>query len=511
MLFNSYVFIFAFLPITLFGYWACGHIRRELALVWLTVCSLFFYAWWDPSNLLILLTSMVCNFQLAKVIGRQESPTARRFVLTIGIVANLAALCWYKYSFFIGQNIEAVFGKDFGFIEVALPLGISFFTFTQIAYLVDVYRRVAQEYNPVHYGLFVTYFPHLIAGPILHHKEMMPQFEQQPALRPHAGLIAAGLALFSIGLFKKVVIADNLGAFANPAFLAAEQGYQFTFVEAWTAAICFSLQLYFDFSGYADMACGLANMIGIRLPANFNSPYKATSIIDFWRRWHMTLSRFLRDYIYIPMGGNRNGKIRRYINLFLTMLIGGIWHGAGWTFVFWGVLHGTYLAINHAWREFNIRYAMFNNKSILYRIFAISLTHIAVIVAWVFFRAESFDGAWQIIDGLLMQNGFVMPVKYLDDGVSWAFALQSAGVTFRDMAFYDGNSFILKLLLLWLFVVMAPNALQLMASERVTLTDVGSSKIRFDYNALWLCIVVLLMFASFVNLTQITEFLYFNF
>lgn len=511
MLFNSYIFIFVFLPITLFGYWACGYIRRDFGLIWLIICSLFFYGWWDPSNLLILLASMAANFHLAKLIGRQDSLKKRKLILTAGIAANLALLGWYKYSFFVSQNIEALFDVDLAFSQVALPLGISFFTFTQIAYLVDVHRRIAHEYNPAHYGLFVTYFPHLIAGPILHHKEMMPQFEEQQALRPSARFVSAGLALFAIGLFKKVVIADSLGAIANPVFMAAEQGYQFSFVEAWIGAMSYSLQLYFDFSGYADMACGLAVMLGIRLPANFNSPYRALSIIDFWRRWHMTLSRFLRDYVYIPLGGNRNGKYRRHINLLLTMLLGGIWHGAGWTFVLWGFLHGICLVMNHAWRELNRRSRLFNHRSMVYKIAAIAITHVVVVIAWVFFRAETFDGAMQIINGLLMQQGLVFPGKYMEDGATWAITLANAGYSFRDLAFYDGNSVIFKLLLLWVFVTLAPNAMQIMASEKVCLNDLGESKIRFGFNPVWMCITVALLFISFVHLNKATEFLYFNF
>ena len=279
--------------------------------------------------------------------GRQLQ--GKRWLL-VAIAANLALLAYYKYAIFFVANAQRLIGHVGPLPEIVLPLGISFFTFTQIAFLVDAHRGLAREYSFTHYTLFVTYFPHLIAGPILHHREMMPQFDRRSTYTLDWDNVAVGLTMFIIGLFKKTVIADDMAAFASPAFDAAAGGTQLTLLEAWGAALAYTFQIYFDFSGYTDMALGASRMFGIVLPLNFRSPYKAANIIDFWRRWHITLSRFLRDYVYIPLGGNRKTVPRRYENLLLTMLVGGLWHGAGWTFVFWGALHGIYLVVNHGWR-----------------------------------------------------------------------------------------------------------------------------------------------------------------
>ena len=311
--------------------------------------------------------------------------------LLVAIAANLALLGYYKYAIFFVSNVQKLIGHVGPLPEIVLPLGISFFTFTQIAFLVDAHRGLARDYSFTHYTLFVTYFPHLIAGPILHHREMMPQFDRRATYTLNWDNVAVGLTMFIIGLFKKTVIADDMAGFASPAFNAAAAGTQLTLLEAWGAALAYTFQIYFDFSGYTDMALGASRMFGIVLPLNFRSPYKARSIIDFWRRWHITLSRFLRDYVYIPLGGNRKSVPRRYENLLLTMLIGGLWHGAGWTFVFWGALHGIYLVINHGWRSLRRRIDIAAPPGA--RALATLTTFVAVVVAWVFFRASGLhDG-----------------------------------------------------------------------------------------------------------------------
>ena len=365
MLFNSYEFIFLFLPIVLLGFHLIGKQgHHRVAIAWLVGASLFFYGWWNPAYLLLMLFSVLFNYSvgvsLSNTSGRK---LLSKTILTIGVSVNLAILGYFKYANFFVDNLNALSGTNLILNEVILPLAISFFTFQQIAYLVDAYRGKTKEYNFLHYCLFVTFFPQLIAGPIVHHKEMLPQFAKDAVYKLRSKHLAIGITIFALGLFKKVVLADGVSVYATPVFNAAEAGVMLTFFEAWGGALAYTFQLYFDFSGYSDMAIGIARMFGIRLPLNFNSPYKATSIIDFWRRWHITLSRFLRDYLYIPLGGSRKGRVRRYINLMTTMILGGLWHGAGWTFLLWGALHGFYLMINHAKRflfEFENNYLILN-------------------------------------------------------------------------------------------------------------------------------------------------------
>ncbi len=332
MLFNSYVFIFAFFPIVFFGFYTIGKHSHALASLWLAASSLFFYGWWDVRYVSLLLVSIVFNYAVGYLIARSLARTQAnqpRMLLVVAIAVNLILLGYFKYAHFFVDNLNYLTGTTLSLGQVILPLGISFFTFTQIAFLVDTYQRKVKEFNFVHYMLFVTYFPHLIAGPVLHHKEMMPQFAKRNVCHLNWDNVAVGLSIFVLGLAKKVLIADSLAEFATPIFSAVAAGEQVMLFESWIGALAYTLQLYFDFSAYSDMAIGLSLMFNVRLPMNFNSPYKATSIIDFWRRWHITLSRFLRDYLYIPLGGSRHGKARRYMNLMITMLLGGLWHGAG--------------------------------------------------------------------------------------------------------------------------------------------------------------------------------------
>lgn len=410
MLFNSYVFIFAFMPIVFAGTILLGRYSHHLAALWLGLASLTFYAAWDSGFVLLLLTSICFNYGAGYLLGHKDIRQAK-LVLAGAIGLNLALLGYFKYANFFINSTNGLFGFHIPGLDIILPLGISFFTFTQIAFLVDTYRGLAREYNFIHYLLFVTYFPHLIAGPIIHHKQLMPQFARPETYRINIDNIAVGLSIFILGLAKKVLIADQLAGYATPVFSAAAGGSDLMFFEAWAGALAYTLQLYFDFSGYCDMAIGISLMLNIRLPMNFNSPYKATSIIDFWRRWHMTLSTFLRDYLYFPLGGNRKGVLRRYINLMVTMLLGGLWHGAGWTFIIWGGLHGIYLMINHAWREIKGRLG-WGDAGVIGRFFAGALTFLAVVVAWVFFRAESFSGAFTLLAGMSGLHGISLPGSF---------------------------------------------------------------------------------------------------
>ena len=358
MLFNSFLFLFVFLPATLLGFFLIGRYSRPLAALWLFAASLFFYGWWNPAFTFLLLASIAFNYSVGTALAREHArrrAASGSWLLGVGVCANLGLLAYYKYANVFIQGGNAVLGTGWQIESIVLPLGISFYTFTQIAFLVDAHRGEAGEFDFIRYGLFVTYFPHLIAGPVLHHKEMMPQFALAQTYRPHWANLSVGLTILAIGLFKKVVLADGVASFASPVFKAASEGASVTFLEAWVGALAYTFQLYFDFSGYSDMAIGLSLLFGVKLPLNFDSPYKAANIIDFWRRWHMTLSRFLRDYLYFPLGGNRKGPARRHLNLLITMVLGGLWHGAGLTFVMWGALHGFYLIVNHAWRRLLLR------------------------------------------------------------------------------------------------------------------------------------------------------------
>jgi alginate O-acetyltransferase complex protein AlgI len=399
MLFNSYGFLFFFLPVVLGGFYFASRYGGKYGAGWLVFASLFFYGYWDTKYLLLLLLSIVFNFFMGQRICRAAaSGGGRKNYLVAAIVANLLALAYFKYANFFLENVLA--GRSVH-LDIVLPLGISFYTFTQIAYLVDAYSKRADEKNFYHYTLFVTFFPHLIAGPVLHHKDMMPQFARSQTYEVNWAHLASGLILFSAGLAKKLMFADEFAPYVAAVFDAAgNNAVMLTIYEAWAVALAYTLQIYFDFSGYTDMALGLALMFNIKLPRNFDSPYKATSIINFWRRWHITLSTFLRDYLYISLGGNRKGVLRRYANLFATMLLGGMWHGAGWTFIVWGALHGLYLVVNHLWRTALLG----GRQSMVPRWFSGSvcwlLTFVAVVIAWVIFRAKDMPEAIKILQAM---------------------------------------------------------------------------------------------------------------
>lgn len=412
MLFNSPEFLFGFLPVAFAGFFLIARRSHTAAAAWLGAASLFFYGWWSLSALPLLVGSVVFNYWMGLQVSPREGVTQpqRKTLLTSALIVNLGVLATFKYADFFIANIDAIataMGRPgLDFLGIALPIGISFYTFTQIAFLVDCYQGKVRERRFVHYLLFVTYFPHLIAGPVLHHAQMMPQFRERSTYRPDFAKIYLGISIFGIGLAKKIVLADSLAEFANPFFDFAHAGETITFIDGWMGALAYTLQLYFDFSGYTDMAIGLSLLFGVTLPINFDSPYKSTSIIDFWRRWHITLSNFLRDYLYIPLGGNRKGDPRRYANLITTMVLGGLWHGANWTFVLWGAMHGTLLALNHVWRAIT---GSTGAAGPVGRITGWFLTFVAVVLAWVLFRAESLATATAIYRGMFAINGFVLP------------------------------------------------------------------------------------------------------
>ncbi len=410
MLFNSYGFIFLFLPVAFTGFFIIARRDRKYAALWLAACSLFFYGWWNPKFVLLLVASVVANYCIGRTLARAPGSAPARRLLVAALAANLLVLGVFKYANFFFSTVEEIAGAPFLPLDIVLPLGISFFTFTQIAFLVDAYRGLAREYSFIHYLLFVSYFPHLVAGPIIHHKEIMPQFEAAETYRVRLDFVAVGLTLFTLGLAKKVLLADTYGEWASPVFDLARDGEKPQFFVAWAGALAYTLQLYFDFSGYSDMAVGLSLLFGVRLPFNFDSPYKARNIIEFWRRWHMTLSRFLRDYLYFPLGGNRKGPARRYANLMATMLLGGLWHGASWTFVAWGGLHGLFLVVNHGWQRLALRLGWSPMAPSRFRsALAIGITFACVVCGWVLFRAEDFGSARALLAGMAGLNGISLP------------------------------------------------------------------------------------------------------
>jgi D-alanyl-lipoteichoic acid acyltransferase DltB (MBOAT superfamily) len=412
MLFNSYIFVLVFLPVTLIVYYSLGRLPSpSAARLWLLAASLTFYGWWSWSYLALLLLTMIFNWALGRLIqiAKQRNVAHSHALLIVGVALNLALLGYFKYATFVAGSLAELVGLEFALEGVVLPLAISFHTFQQIAYIVDVQRGRAKQYALTDYLLFVSFFPQLIAGPIVHHYELMPQFARRVTYRFRESNFVHGVVFFVMGLLKKLIIADPVGQLGAPIFRSAEIDAP-GFLEAWLATLAFSVGLYFDFSAYSDMAVGLARMFGIRLPYNFNSPYKAVSIIDFWRRWHMTLSRFLRDYLYIPLGGSRRGPWRRHINLVTTMLLGGLWHGAAWTFVVWGALHGFFLLVNHAWNHFVMRTeAATGSRPRLGAPLAQAVTLLSVMVAWVFFAAPNFNAAFSVLSGMIGINGSARP------------------------------------------------------------------------------------------------------
>jgi len=491
VLFNSYIFIFTFLPFTFFIYFYLN--RKGLVEVgkgFLVFSSLFFYSWWNISYLPLIFTSILVNYVLGSTLSKHDKRLrfSRKFILIFGIVLNILLLGYFKYSDFFIQNYNILFSSNINLLNLALPLAISFFTFQQISYLVDSYRQETKEYDFLNYALFVTFFPQLIAGPIVHHKEMMPQFAQKKNKILNYKNIASGLFIFSIGLFKKVVVADTFAVWATQGFDVASSLNLF---EAWATSLSYTMQLYFDFSGYTDMAIGAALLFNIRLPINFNSPYKSYNIQEFWRRWHITLSRFLKDYIYIPLGGNRFGSFRTYLNLIVTFLIGGIWHGAGWTFIFWGMLHGLAIVVHRLWSKFDIR---------LWNWVAWLVTFNFINITWVFFRAKDLDTALKILSSMFSLDNIVLPnqlsikLDFLKDySIKFGDFLQNITANGQE-----GKMMILSLIVMMFIILVNKNSNQMLKN--------------FNPSAKFSMVMCVLFFIiSILKFNEYSEFLYFRF
>lgn len=513
MLFNSYAFIFVFLPIVLgFFYVLQSTGRQSESLYFLVLSSLFFYGYWNPVYICLILASIAFNYLIGLNLIKLHRSVP---LLTVGIIFNLLLLIYFKYANFLVDNLKFFFTLNLELKQVVLPLAISFFTFQQIAYLADAYSGKVNGYRFRDYALFVLFFPQLIAGPIVHHSDILPQFKKRSEGKININVLI-GISCFSIGLFKKVVFADGIAPYSTMVFDAATAGAQLTFFEAWCGALAYSFQIYFDFSGYSDMAIGLARMFGIVLPANFASPYKATSIVEFWRRWHMTLSRFLRDYLYIPLGGNRFGELGRVRNLMLTMLLGGVWHGAGWTFALWGVLHGVYLVINHLVQKISV-FQKFRNP-----ILSWFLTMLSVVIAWVIFRAESIESAIAVLRGMVGLNGIAFPETYLlklDRFFNAGSFLSQLGITFTETPCFQGITEVTALLFLLAVIVSWPNTQEVMSlwNPVLGLQDAsdnyfGSYRYQLKLNIVWGFIIGIVFIAAIVTMQQASsEFLYFQF
>ena len=474
-----------FLPFTFAIYFYLNYKRvTTLSQIFLVLASLFFYAWWNIAYLPLILVSILFNYALgATLLKKGENAFSKKSLLIIGIVANLSLLGYFKYADFFIENANLFLGSEFPLLHLLLPLAISFFTFQQVAYLVDSYRGETKEYDFLNYTLFVTFFPQLIAGPIVHHKEMMPQFAKTKNRIINKYNIALGLFIFSMGLFKKVVIADSFASTATQGFDNAEV---LNLIEGWITSLSYTFQLYFDFSGYTDMAIGAALLFNIRLPINFDSPYKAVSIQDFWRRWHITLSRFLKEYIYIPLGGNRKTEIHTYANLFTTFLLGGIWHGAGWTFVLWGALHGFALMVHRMWQKAGLKMPV---------VLAWFVTFNFVNIAWVFFRAQEFEDAIKVLKGMFGFSGVALP-HVLAGKLAF---LQAYGVEFgMFMSHVKGSNITLVYLVLAFILVLG------LKNSAYYLENFKPTK--------GFAFVSALLFAwGFFSLNKVSEFLYFNF
>jgi D-alanyl-lipoteichoic acid acyltransferase DltB (MBOAT superfamily) len=493
MLFNSYEFLFFFLPITLAGYFLLNRQRLTIAAnSWLLFASLFFYGWWNIVYLPLILGSILFNYTIGNLLidtdYLKKRIVTKKGIFVFGILVNVLFLGYFKYmDFFIG-NANTLLGTNLPLLKIVLPLGISFFTITQIAFLVDAYEGLVEERKLLNYALFVTFFPHLLAGPILHHKEMMPQFDRTRNKVLNYKNLSLGIYLFFIGLFKKIILADQFSVWAKAGFDTATS---LNLLEAWTASIAYTFQLYFDFSGYSDMAIGVGLMFNIRLPINFNSPYKAVNIIEFWKRWHITLSNFITTYLYTPIvrSFSKITFTKSMIAIFVAMFISGFWHGAGWTFIIWGSLHGAALVVNHYWRKLKIRMPAFLGWFITFNF---------INLAFVFFRAKEWKDALKVFRGMFGMSGVMLPRGYakltflkgldIQFGKDWLDAVKG-GVHIDTVIWTTIISFVI--------ILAARN----------------SNQMTGEFRPGWrsLVFIVFVAFWSFFNMSKVSEFLYFQF
>ncbi|MBQ7739473.1 MAG: MBOAT family protein [Desulfovibrionaceae bacterium] len=493
MLFNSYLFLFCFLPLCIFCFRIASVAGSSRMAICLLVFSLIFYGSWDPSALLLLLAMVCINYGLAQMLVQLANDPRRKWLLTLGIIINLLPLIYFKYSGFLLTNIAYCLDLKLDFVSPSLPAGISFYTFIQIAWLVSVARGVNNPEGLTRHMVFSTAFPYILSGPIVRYEQLGPELDNLRA--PTANMLALGFSLFSVGLAKKVLLADSLAPYANAVFNAAEKAWPITGTEAWLGSLTYSFQLYFDFSGYTDMAIAIGLMLGLRLPENFISPYKSTGIVDFWRRWHITLGLWLRDFLYIPLGGNRKGKWRQYRNLFLTMLIGGAWHGAGWTFIIWGALHGLMLTVNHFFRAITRdTKASVWLASLPVRVISIAITFFCLNFCWVIFRTPTLEGALNMY------------------GAMFSGSLQSPGAL-GTLAGYLPNHYFNDVFGLIILGVSAVIIFALPSSHEIfsQREDAPKPWLHFRYTKTWAALAAFLFFAALLFISRKSAFLYFQF
>jgi len=517
MIFSSWQFIAVFLPLVLLVFLSIPARHASYRKFWITLASFVFYGYWRLEYVPLLAASILFNYGMAEWMFRNHGTRRSKWILSLSVTANLALLGYYKYADFFIQSINSSTGSRIGLLELILPLAISFFTFTQIAYLVDVYRDTAKHYNFLDYSLFVVFFPHLIAGPIVRHWEIIPQYSPRMARITSAGF-SIGLSIFLIGLYKKLLLADSISETADLTFSAAGSGLSLTWFDAWVGTLAYTLQIYFDFSGYSDMAIGLARMFSIKFPVNFDSPYKAGSITEFWRRWHITLMRFFREYLYIPLGGSRVGTFRRLANVMFIFLVSGLWHGAGWTFIAWGAVHGIYSSLHLAWSTLVSRLFPSLRKSRLYHCLCVAFTFLAVANSWVWFRSATLNDAQSILSSMWGFNGFTVPANIGEAQLGLGRLFLACGATIAPAA--DGvpglthvwtvHCIIILLLMVWAL----PNTQQLFAKfDPVCETVHNPARFQFGFNfssGLLLSLPLVLVLRGFIS-NQTSPFLYFNF
>ena len=489
MLFNSPEFIFVFIPVVLiFASFTQRYISKETNIYLIILSSIFFYGFWNISFVPLLIGSVLFNFLIHKKIKN------RRFLIT-GLIINISLLLFFKYTNFFIDNISLILDKQFTHYNIALPLAISFFTFQQIAFIVDSYKNKTTKFSIYEYMLFITFFPQLIAGPIVRFHQFIPQLKSNK-LNISLDNISIGIVIFSIGLFKKVVLADQLGLVTDNVFFHSSQ-HTLSFFESWGGVLAFTFQIYFDFSGYSDMAIGLGQIFGIKLPLNFNSPYKSKSIIDFWRRWHISLSSFLKEYIYIPLGGNKKGTFIKYLNILIVMLVGGVWHGAGWNFILWGLSHGILLIINHEINRNNLKiYLPTFGKQIF--------TFLLVAINWVLFRSENLMSIKNIYLGMIGQNGF-----YLDHRLEKFLPFTSSLIVFegQNIGSFDLVG-VFYIVISILIISLFSNTNEIINKKEKSLIN-----LKFDFNirgSIYLATMLFLSILLMLNVPK-TEFLYFDF
>ncbi len=489
MLFNSYVFIFLFLPITLIGYYLLNRFKRyTIAQAYLFAASLFFYAYFNIAYLWIIIASILFNYTASRLLHKPYAKAVRKLVLIIALLCNVGLFVYFKYSNFLVNNINAVFKTTFFLEKILLPLGISFFSFQQVSYVIDTYRREVPEYSFINYATFVAFFPQLIAGPIVLHDEIIPQFEDKENKRFNFDNFSKGIYAFAFGLAKKVLVADFFGKIVTRGYANLNGLDSFSAV---AVILAYTIQIYFDFSGYCDMATGLGLMFNINIPMNFNSPYRADSINDFWKRWHMTLTRFFKRYLYFPLGGNRKGTIRTYLNMFIVFLVSGIWHGANWTFILWGMLHGLAAVVNRLLEKPIQKIPKAVNWLV---------TFVFVNITWVYFRAPSISAA----NLLLKKVGacdFSGPIVGIVNAARPKFLL--------SIIDYFGNGRFSMAAIP--DIIYLPIVLLLAVFASVKLKNTNERIDTFKPNVSGILVTVFLLTVSIISLSGVSEFLYFNF